>query len=244
LGRGEVGDSLTGAVHGGADRPKGNGSDGVDGWSIALARTSRSSVESVGSSGRWLHGGSMARHGCHRGGACSGEMRRHRLRFWDSSMWIAARSMVRLVEGVGVREGLEAGACRWQLTAARCVEEWRHGSSARRDRGGARWRWKQGSRVGLLFSLEQRIRAGAHVWGGVILGAVETGVAVVPWARWWWETVGAGSLAATAGARGRKTPWWLTCAPSVPFNLIRFFKASTSKFTNMIFRMSKNGETF
>jgi hypothetical protein len=30
----------------------------------------------------------------------------------------------------------------------------------RRDRGGARWRWKQGSRVGLLRSLEQRIRAG------------------------------------------------------------------------------------
>jgi hypothetical protein len=31
-------------------------------------------------------------------------------------------------------------------------------------------RWKQGSRVGLLFSLEQRIRAGAHAWGGAILG--------------------------------------------------------------------------
>jgi hypothetical protein len=24
--------------------------------------------------------------------------------------------------------------------------------------------------------------------------------AVIPWARWWWETMGAGGLAATAGA--------------------------------------------
>jgi hypothetical protein len=165
LGRGEVGDSPTGVVHGGADRPKGNDGDGADGWSIALARTSRSSVESVGSSGRWRRGGSMARHGYRRGGACGGETHRHQLRFRDSSWGIAARSMARLVEGVGVGEGLEAGACRWQLTAARCTEERRHESRARRDRGGARWWWKQESRVGLLFSLEQRIRAGAHAWG-------------------------------------------------------------------------------
>jgi hypothetical protein len=32
-------------------------------------------------------------------------------------------STVKLVEGVGVGEGLEAGACRWQLTAVRCAEE-------------------------------------------------------------------------------------------------------------------------
>jgi hypothetical protein len=38
-------------------------------------------------------------------------MRQHRLRFRDSSRWIAARSMARLAEGVGVVEGLEAGAC-------------------------------------------------------------------------------------------------------------------------------------
>jgi hypothetical protein len=66
-----------GAVHSGADRPKGNGGDGVDGWLIALVHTSRSSVESVGSSRRWRRGGSMARHGCRRGGSCGGETRRH-----------------------------------------------------------------------------------------------------------------------------------------------------------------------
>jgi hypothetical protein len=75
-------------------------------------------VESVGSSGRWRRGGSMARHGCRRGGACSGEMRRHRLCFQDSSQWIAARSTARLAEGTGVGEGLEAGASWWQLTVA------------------------------------------------------------------------------------------------------------------------------
>jgi hypothetical protein len=36
----------------------------------------------------------------------------------------------------------------------------------------------------------------------------------------------------------------LTGGPSPLFDLIRFFKASASKFTNMIFRMSKNGKTF
>jgi hypothetical protein len=138
LRRGEARDSPTGAVHGSADRPKRNDSDGADGWSIALARTSRSSVESVGSSGRWRRGGFMARHDCRGGGACSGETRRHRLRFWDSSWWIAARSTMRLAEDVGVREGLEAGACRWQLTVVRCTEERRHGGRVRRDRGGAR----------------------------------------------------------------------------------------------------------
>jgi hypothetical protein len=55
---------------------------------------------------------------------------------------------------------------------------------------------------------------------------------------------GGGGPAATAGARGRKTPWWLTSGPSVPFNLIHFSKAPTSKFTNMIFLISKNEETF
>jgi hypothetical protein len=82
-------------------------------------------------------------------------------------------------------------------------------------------------------------KGGAHAWGGAILGA-----AVVPWLRRWQETVGAGGMAATAGSRGRKMPCWLTCGPSVPFNLIYFSKAPTSKFTNMIFPMSKNGETF
>jgi hypothetical protein len=53
-----------------------------------------------------------------------------------------------------------------------------------------------------------------------------------------------GGPAATAGAHGQKTPSWLTCGPSAPFNLIRFSKAPTSKFTNMIFAMSKNLETF
>jgi hypothetical protein len=57
-------------------------------------------------------------------------------------------------------------------------------------------------------------------------------------------TGGGGGPATTAGARGRKTPWWLTSGPSVPFNLIRFSKAPNSKFTNMIFPMSKNEETF
>jgi hypothetical protein len=175
LGHGDVGDSPMGAVHGDVDRPKGNNSDGAYGWSIALARTLRSSVESVGSSGRWRRGGYMGRHGWGRGGACGGEMRRHRHHLWDSSWWIAARSMTRLTEGVSVRERLEAGACLWQLTAAWCAEERRHGSRARRDRGGERWRWKQGSRVGLLFSIEQRIRAGAHAWGGTILGRWKPG---------------------------------------------------------------------
>jgi hypothetical protein len=55
---------------------------------------------------------------------------------------------------------------------------------------------------------------------------------------------GGGGPAATAGARGRKTPWWLTSGPSVPFNLIRFSKAPTSKFTNMIFPMSKMKKLF
>jgi hypothetical protein len=62
----------------------------------------------------------MARHGCRRGGACSGETRRHRLCFQDSSQWIAARSTARLAEGTGVRE--------WQLTVARCAKEWQHGA--------------------------------------------------------------------------------------------------------------------
>jgi hypothetical protein len=56
-------------------------------------------------------------------------------------------------------------------------------------------------------------------------------------------TGGGGGPAATAGARGRKTAWWLTSGPSVPFNLIHFSKAPTSKFTSMIFPMSKNEET-
>jgi hypothetical protein len=37
-----------------------------------------------------------------------------------------------------VSGGLEAGACRWQLTAVRCARERRHGSRALRDRGRAR----------------------------------------------------------------------------------------------------------
>jgi hypothetical protein len=115
---------------------------------------------------------------------------------------------------------------------------------ARSDRGRAWWRWKQGSHVDLLFSLEQRIRVGAHAWGSVILGALATGTAAVPWARRWRETVGTSGLVATTGAHGWKTPWWLTCGPSVPFNSICFSKAPASKFTNVIFPMSKNGETF
>jgi hypothetical protein len=79
------GDSPMGVVHGGMDRPKGNGGDGAEGWSIALARTLRRTVESVGSSGRWRRGCSMARHACHQGGACGGEMHWHRLCFQESS---------------------------------------------------------------------------------------------------------------------------------------------------------------
>jgi hypothetical protein len=58
------------------------------------------------------------------------------------------------------------------------------------------------------------------------------------------RTCRGGSPTATAGACGQKTPWWLTCGPSVPFNLIHFSKAPTSKFTNTIFPMYKNGEHF
>jgi hypothetical protein len=57
-------------------------------------------------------------------------------------------------------------------------------------------------------------------------------------------TGGGGGPAATPGARGQKTPWWLTSGPLVPFNLIHFSKAPNSKFTKMIFLMSKNEETF
>jgi hypothetical protein len=67
------------------------------------------------------------------------------------------------------------------------------------------------------------------------------------WDCWPVGTVGNQSrngLAATVGTRVRKTSWWLTCGPLTPFNLIHFSKAPTSKFTNMIFPMSKNGEPF
>jgi hypothetical protein len=37
---------------------------------------------------------------------------------------------------------------------------------------------------------------------------------------------------------------WVRLTVLAPFDLIRFSKAPTSKFTNMIFPMSKNGETF
>jgi hypothetical protein len=73
---------------------------------------------------------------------------------------------------------------------------------------------------------------------------VETVGGTRPGVRRWRETMGAGSLAAIAGAHGRKTTWWLTCGPSVPANLIHFSKAPTSKFTNMIFPMSKNSQTY
>jgi hypothetical protein len=98
------------------------------------------------------------------------------------------------------------------------------------ERCGAESREEEG-KCGFALSAE-RIRAtavGAR-------GGVEQGGAV--------EIVGGSGPAATAGARGRKMPWWLTSGPSVPFNLIRFFKAPTSKFTNTIFPMSKNEETF
>jgi hypothetical protein len=45
-------------------------------------------------------------------------------------------STVRLAEGVSVGERLEAGACRWQRTAARCAEEQRWGG------GGQRAQWE------------------------------------------------------------------------------------------------------
>jgi hypothetical protein len=46
----------------------------------------------------------------------------------------------------------------------------------RRDGGRARWRWKQGSRVGLLFSLEQRIRAGWHAPCALVFKAWQVAV--------------------------------------------------------------------
>jgi hypothetical protein len=96
---------------------------------------------------------------------------------------------------------------------------------------GAESHAEEESKCGFALSAE-RIRAAAvGARGGVGQGgAVETGRG--------------GGPTATVGAHGRKTPWWLTCGPSVPFNLIHFSKAPTSKFTNTIFPMSKNGETF
>jgi hypothetical protein len=41
--------------------------------------------------------------------------------------------------------------------------------------------------------------------------------------------MGAGDLAATTGVHGQKMPWWLTCGPSAPFNLIHFFQSSNFK---------------
>jgi hypothetical protein len=110
--------------------------------------------------------------------------------------------------------------------------------NARIDRGVARWRGREVERCGAEsheeeegkcgFALSpERIRAAAiGARGGVGQGgAIGIG--------------GGGGPVATMGPRGRKTPWWLTCGPSVPFNLICFSKAPTSKFTNMIFRICK-----
>jgi hypothetical protein len=66
-----------------------------------------------------------------------------------------------------------------------------------------------------------------------------------------WRLVEGGAVAwprvASAVARQRRTfnRWVrLTGGPSPISDLIRFSKAPDSKFTNMIFWMSKNGETF
>jgi hypothetical protein len=56
-----------------------------------------------------------------------------------------------------------------------------------------------------------------------------------------WDNAGSACCHAVCG---RKTPWWLTCGPSVPFDLIHFSKAPTSKFTNMIFRCPKMMKLF
>jgi hypothetical protein len=131
---------------------------------------------------------------------------------------------------------------RW-LVGGRGTAKKSSSGNARIDRGRARWQGREVERCGAEshdeeegkcgFALSaERIRAVAvGARGGVGHGGVV-------------RTCGGGGLAATAGARGWKTPWWLTCGPSVPFNLIHFSKAPTSKFTNMIFPMSKNGETF
>jgi hypothetical protein len=111
----------------------------------------------------------MARHGCRRGGACSGEMRRHRLCFQDSSQWIAARSTARLAEGTGVGEGLEAGASWWQLTVARCAKEWQHGA-----RGGleaqrcAEERWHSARVVIRAGWGTMKVEAGKSRWPSVL----------------------------------------------------------------------------
>jgi hypothetical protein len=131
---------------------------------------------------------------------------------------------------------------RW-LIGGRGTTKKSSSGNVRIDRGGVRWRgreveWcgtesrgEEGGKYGFALSAE-RIRAAAVGARGRVGhgGAVGTGRG--------------GGLVVTAGAHGQKTPWWLTCGPSVPFNLICFSKPPTSKFTNMIFPMSKNGETF
>jgi hypothetical protein len=99
------------------------------------------------------------------------------------------------------------------------------------ERSGIESHGEEEGKCGFALSAERIRVAAVGARGGVGQGSVV-------------GTSRGGGSAATAGTRGRKTPWWLTCGPSVPFNLIHFFKAPTSKFTNMIFPMSKNGETF
>jgi hypothetical protein len=96
------------------------------------------------------------------------------------------------------------------------------------ERYGAESREEEEGKYGFALSAERIRAAVVDGRGGVGQGGAGKG----------------GGPVATEGARGQKTPWWPTCGPSVPFNLIHFSKSPTSKFTNMIFPMSKNGEMF
>jgi hypothetical protein len=115
---------------------------------------------------------------------------------------------------------------RW-LIGGRGTAKKSSSGNMRIDRGGARWRGREVERCGAESHREEgkcgfalsaeRITAAA---GGAHGGDGQGGAV---------RTCRGSGPAATAGAHGRKTPWWLTCGPSVPFNLIRFFQSSNFK---------------
>jgi hypothetical protein len=121
---------------------------------------------------------------------------------------------------------------RW-LVGGRGTAKKSSSGNARIDRGRARWQGREVERCGAEshdeeegkcgFALNtERIRAVAvDARGGVRQGGVV-------------RTCGGGGLAATVGARGWKTPWWLTCGPIFPKLQLQNSQTLTSQCPKMV----------